>query len=254
MAIQFSALAFYAGHLCLAINQELNGELAQSISDRTLRLHWGGNAAKLINWIGLGRFDDEGIAAEFLNEIFREVICDQGIKDQAIGFGGKGIRVGQVLSPRFKDETSEGALYSANDGNENSRISGQSQNQKIIIPGEKILTVDGKVIEPYEKVLQEDLVTNDGTKNSIRIDEKKIDLAQFKMFIECINSVGIGNGLFEAGHKILLKDEDYEAIETMIGNKLSEIKRLAPGEFSLQPIFIYAVEVLLTSGLSDKIR
>ena len=69
LAVEFGAIAFYTASLLGAVDRRLGGALAQTIQSRAIRLHWGGNAAKLLNWIDFGRYDENGIASKLLNAV-----------------------------------------------------------------------------------------------------------------------------------------------------------------------------------------
>ncbi|MDQ6926519.1 MAG: hypothetical protein M3154_09820, partial [Candidatus Eremiobacteraeota bacterium] len=76
LAVEFGAIAFYTASLLGAVNERMDGELARSIATRAIKLHWGGNAAKLINWIDFGRYDESGIASKMLNALLFNALKD----------------------------------------------------------------------------------------------------------------------------------------------------------------------------------
>ncbi len=106
LAIEFGALSFYAAHLCLALDDFVNGELADRIRVNGIKLHWGGNAAKFINWIDYGRYEKDGIAAKLLNGMFINTIFDKSLAGKAF----KPAMLAQVQSPGHKDEASGGIV------------------------------------------------------------------------------------------------------------------------------------------------
>lgn len=264
LAIEFCALAFYAGHICLAIDDFTQGKSSLHIKNQGIRLHWGGNAAKFINWIDFGKYDPNGMASKLLNGMFFNAIVDPALESKAF----RPALLKQVQSPRHKDEASGGVVvmnnnreFSPNSTEESDgpvAVMDDLDDFNVFLPkqqkakmegyvvGEKI-TLKGKLVEHYNLLTKESLFTN-GLSN---IDH--IDLKQFRVFIDIMNKLGKMTGLFPEGSQIALSNSEEISIRGAIISKFDEQAAMADSKRSIQPVFILAVNHLLDI-LSNKMK
>lgn len=264
LAIEFCALSFYAGHICLAIDDFTGGKSSTHIKNQGIRLHWGGNAAKFINWIDFGKYDPNGMASKLLNGMFFNAIVDPSLESKAF----RPALLKQVQSPRHKDEASGGVVVMnnyrdrSNDSSDESETpvafnddldylnlyAPKEQKAKMegYVVGEKI-SVKGIPMEHYNLVTKEKLFSN-GVSN---IDT--IDLKQFKVFVDIMNKLGKMTGLFPEGSQIVLSNSEEISIRGAIISKFDEQAAMADSKRSIQPVFILAVNHLLDI-LSNKMK
>ncbi len=254
LAIEFGALSFYAAHLCLALDDFVNGDLAERIKMNGIKLHWGGNAAKFINWIDYGKYEKDGIASKLLNGMFINTILDKSLAGKAF----KPAMLAQVQSPGHKDEASGGIVVMDIEGYKS--VTEMSTLDEMIIDdeaepndmlgglviGEKI-SVNNKTYEHYQTINKETLFNNStslfgGT-----------DLVQLERFLYLINQVGKITGLFPEGSQITLSLEEKLAIKQRVKNDIAALARLKPDARIIEPVFIMEVKFLLDI-LSNKMR
>lgn len=253
LAIEFGALSFYAAHLCLALDDFVQGDLAERIKVNGIKLHWGGNAAKFINWIDYGRYEKDGIASKLLNGMFINTILDKTLAAKAF----KPAMLAQVQSPGHKDEASGGIVVMNIDGYQ-PEASVSAVDEMIIedepssdmlnglVIGEKIL-INNKLFEHYQTISKDMLFNNNtslfgGT-----------ELTQLERFLHLINQVGKITGLFPEGSQIVLSLEEKLAIKQRAKNDIAALARLKPGARVIEPVFIMEVKYLLDI-LSNKMR
>src|SRR5690606_13092744 len=75
--------------------------LLQMIATSGVKLHWGGNAAKLITWIDLGTYKEDGPAAKMLNAVFYQALKDLQVTPPSLA---------QLQSPGHKSEAAGGLV------------------------------------------------------------------------------------------------------------------------------------------------
>lgn len=257
IALEFGALAFYAAHLCLSMDEFLNFELSKSIKEKWFKLHWGGNAAKFINWIDYGRYEEDGIASKFLNGIFGNTIYDKNnIGERAF----RPLKLSQVQSPAHKDEASGGIAVMNNVYSEKENSTQQtdelylddieeSNNEKTLTGltlGEKV-TINGREYRHYEVI----------PKNGFFIDNRSVfnstSLQQLERFIFLVNQIGKVTGLFPEGSEISLSVEEKLIIKQRVESKLAEQAKEKNDKREIEPIFILEVKFMLDI-LSHKMR
>ncbi len=263
LAIEFGALSFYAGHLCVALDNFTDHKLAEKVNEKGINLHWGGNAAKFINWIDHGRYEEDGIASTFLNGMFGNVIADDSLGEKAFN----PIVLGQVPSPGHKAEASGGLVVMNFEaykpklnlksdqgsfskvqnsfikvGRPNDKDNGNDQgaNELLqgLILGEQI-TVNGKSYQPYEVLNKNDFFHD----NSSLFNSS--DLSQLDRFIFLVNYFGKETGLFPEGFKIELTLEDRLGIKQRLRSDMATLAALKPDQRIIEPIFIMEVNYLL---------
>jgi hypothetical protein len=103
LALEFGAIAFYAAALIGAADRTPAGRgLLQEVADNGIALHWGGNAAKFLQWIDFGQYEENGIAAKVLNAVlFNTLKTDVGLPPS---------RLAQRQSPGHKSEAAGGLV------------------------------------------------------------------------------------------------------------------------------------------------
>jgi len=276
LAIKFGALAFYAAHLCIALDDYLGKSFSKKVKENGVKLHWGGNAAKFINWIDFGRHEKNGIASKFLNSIFSNAIIDKNIGDKAF----KPAIVGQVQSPGHKDEASGGIVVmtsaiigrSGGDPGDVIRVPDEMtdiavthhQSDEIIVPdpdeedatsvkfqdslvvGEKVV-VNGQIIQHYELINKYTFFSGGNSQFSAT------ELTQLDRFVYLVNYIGKALGLFPEDSQITLSPEEKLAIKQRIRNDVAVQAAEKPGERSIEPVFIMEVRYLLDI-LSHKMK
>ncbi|MCF0060591.1 hypothetical protein MUK70_15210 [Dyadobacter chenwenxiniae] len=255
LAIEFGALSFYAAHLCLAVDEFLESGLSKRAKENIFKLHWGGNAAKFINWIDYGRYEQDGIASKFLNGIFANTIYDKSI-------GARGflpLKLGQIQSPGHKDEASGGIVVMENvpapDGQSADSPGGLilleddfSSKDRLegVILGERI-NIGGSKFEHYQVINKNDFF------NEARSVFESTELVQLERFVHLINQVGLKTGLFPEGAQINLSLEEKLSIKQRVKNELARQAQRGPDERDVEPIIILEIKYLLDI-LSHKMK
>ncbi len=266
LIIQFSALATYAAHICLVVNQQNDKRLSGNFEFNGVRLHWGGNAAKLINWIDHGKFSKDGTASGFLNRVFFRALTD-GELDKSVVFG-KINSLEQILSSGHKDEAAGGAVYSSDfslnsnnsftsNANEdfaneswdvgtynstnNSGVSfddsWENDDEKIII-GEKIYLENNETFEHFRLTSINEIISKN------KVNYLRSDLSQLNKLLYFINGYGASIGLFSKG-EFNLSPSDYREIDQVVLRDVNNLLRENESERVLEPIFIYEIQELI---------
>lgn len=247
IALEFSALAYYTGRICFAKSKILP-DLRERISD-SIRIHWGGNAAKLINWIDLGKYDKDGIASKILNALFYNGLDDkeQPIKPNAIG---------QLQSPGHKSEASGGLVVILHEKkkrhlqkvvpdfgvpgiNEYNYNEDDAEQSNGMIYGESIELRDGSQLNYGDIIHQNDLFSEDKT------TFKSTSLQELKKFVDIFNFFGIKFGLFTQDNKIRLTDDWQRTIRDQVRAAFVEMAPKESENRIIEPVFILEVKLLL---------
>ena len=255
LAIEFGALSFYAGHICLALNDHLNGEFSNKVGTSGIKLHWGGNAAKLINWIDFGKYINDGTASTFLNMMFYNAIVDEEIGKKSFA---DPYHLDQVQSPGHKDEASGGVIFIDNDLQSVTTAVSTAQKFKVGNVASKSLVPEGIVIGENVLLTAEELFHYDVVpenklfQNGIAKIERS-NLVQIKKFIFLINEIGKVTGLFPEGYQVNLTPAEYADIESEVINNLTKQAQRKPENRLFEPVFILEVRALLDK-LSHKMK
>jgi hypothetical protein len=250
IALEFGALAFYAAEVCVATNEKAN-TLLPRITDSGINLHWGGNAAKLINWIDFGKYSRTGIGSKILNAIFFNCLNDKSLGDRAV----KAKSIEQLQSPGHKSEASGGLVVMDLAGSngmgaamptfqteEYEMPDADSENQifyKGAISGENIELTD-RSVPFYMPLTNKDLFDEN---NETRF--KTTTLERLIRFVEILNFFGIKNGLFNDDTKIVLGDTEKRIIRDGVGKIFIDMERLNESQRLIEPIFITEIKLLL---------
>ncbi|CAG5002177.1 hypothetical protein DYBT9275_02828 [Dyadobacter sp. CECT 9275] len=246
LAIEFAALAFYAGHICLAIDDFSGRKLSKAVKEHGIRLHWGGNAAKFINWIDYGKYDANGIAVKFLNGMFFNALKYPLLDEER---KIKPALLVQVQSKRHKDEASGGVVLMSSDVVDNNLVDEMDdwdmyETQKVdkmegYVVGEPI-QVSERLLSHFDVISKEMLFENGNSK------VRGVKLEQFEEFIKLLNFIGKRTGLFPEGSEVKLSDINKTSIRSEIISEFGDIALLEESKRSIQPVFIMAVSRLLT--------
>ena len=247
LAIEFAALSFYAGHICLAIDDFSKGQLSTAIREHGIRLHWGGNAAKFINWIDYGKYDANGIAVKFLNGMFYNAIVNPLLDAKKII---KPALLVQVQSKRHKDEASGGVVLMNDHMVDNKEdespldewdMYGSQKEDKMegYVVGEP-MQISDRLLQHFEVISKEMLFENRASK------VRSIKLEQFDEFIKLLNFIGKRTGLFPEGSEVKLSEMNKTSIRSEIISEFGDIALLEESKRTIQPVFIMAVSRLLT--------
>lgn len=246
LTIEFAALSFYAGHICLAIDEFTKGKLANAIKEHGIRLHWGGNAAKFINWIDYGKYDANGIAAKFLTAMFKSALTNPLLEERVM----KPALLVQVQSKRHKDEASAGVVL-MNDHFAN-RVEDAPEDDDLDMYAEvNVDKMEGYVVGEPIQILGETLKHFDIISKEMLFDNrmskvKSVNLEQFDEFIKLLNFIGKRTGLFPEGSEVKLSEVNKTSIRAEIISEFGDIALLEESKRMIQPVFIMAVSRLLT--------
>lgn len=256
IALEFGALSFFAAQVCISTDERVQGGLWSRLSEAGINLHWGGNAAKLINWIDFGHFHPEGNASKILNAIFFNCLNDKALAERAV----KTKSIGQHQSPGHKSEASGGlvimedlknksqAVISANtaDEDEYSMPDGDSNGKHEyvgIICGENIELID-KSIPFFTAISDKDLFDENRTKF------KSTSLDRLMRFIEIINFFGIKYSVFTEDTKIVLSEREKQMIKDGVMKRFIKMESVASSHRLIEPIFIIEIKLLFEIILS----
>ncbi|AMR28313.1 hypothetical protein A0257_15270 [Hymenobacter psoromatis] len=249
LVVEFGALAFYAGHLALALNQFMRGSFATKVGRAGLSLHWGGNASKMLDWIDHGKFRADGLAAKFLNNLFACVVMGE-VAPEADRMLLDYDHLHQKQSAGQKNEAAGGVVVIDNmerAGGTNATakpaggfVFGQQKAKTTlegIVMGETItLTED---VPPYQPV-QADMLFEGHT--TLLQDAKQ---TQLDYFLQILNSVGQENGFLPAGEQITLSQQERMAIRNNLRNDFARLASQEPSQRVVEPVFIMEVRYLL---------
>ncbi|MCD4734645.1 MAG: hypothetical protein K8R53_01255 [Bacteroidales bacterium] len=255
IALEFAALSYYTAQLCIATDERING-LLKRISEDGICLHWGGNAAKLLNWIEFGEFDPQGkgIASKMLNSAFYYCLYDKALKDKSI----QPKSLGQLPSPRHKAEASGGLVVMnlddtwniSSDSNANSEFSldfeipdfeeGDQIIPSGIVSGENLEFTDKTEIVPfYLQVANSDFFGENRTKLV------KTTLERLTRFVNIFNFIGIKFGLFTEDTKIDMGYEEKRIIKDGVLKQFIRMQSLRESQRVIEPVFIMETKLLL---------
>ena len=249
IALEFGALSFYAAQVCVSTNEKVGGLLSRIASDG-INLHWGGNAAKLINWIDFGKYSREGIASKILNATFFKCLDDVALAEKSV----KAKSLMQLQSPGHKSEASGGLVVMnlANTKDISSSLMADDMDFHMpddnigiqshyigIVCGENIELADGN-IEFYQPILNKDLFDND---NHTKF--KATTLARLIRFVDILNFFGIKNGLFTEDTKIVLGETEKRIIRDGVRAQFIEMQKLSESQRLIEPVFVTEIKILL---------
>lgn len=265
IAIEFGALAYYAGMVCFSVGQrnvKANRSLLSEITSGGISLYWGGNAAKLLNWLDLGKYKEDGLAAFLLNALFYNCLSDKSLDNKSVAINFSNLQ--QVQSPRHKSEASGGLVVidwknlnpesliinsvSADvdeitvntDSSGNSTDNDQSVKSQVVC-GENI-QIDGVKI-PFDSIVSDQDFFQDN--QTLFSSDSILGMERLNKFITIINISGIRKGFFTEDTKIILNDQERQAIKNSISSEFLKNQSLKASERIIEPIFIMEVRYLM---------
>ena len=254
LVVEFGALAFYAGHLALALDRFLHRKFGLSVSSAGLSLHWGGNASKMLDWIDHGKFKADGIAAQFLNNLFACVVMgevapederfnlDPQFLHQKQSAGQKNEAAGGIVvidnmdraggSAAAKPAGAGGFVFGAQKA-ANTVMEGVVMGEAITLGGEHLLPY--QLLEKPNEALFRDHTTlyTDSTQT------------QLDYFLEILNQVGQNNGFIPPGEQITLSPQERMSIRNNLRNDFARLASQEPRQRNIEPVFIMEVRYLL---------
>lgn len=264
IAIEFGALAYYAGMVCFSVGTRNNKDgksLLTEISSGGISLYWGGNAAKLISWIDFGNYRENGLASFILNALFYNCLTDKSLGEQSIGI--KTNLLQQIQSPRFKSEVSGGLVAIEWDkktnqtGEKNNSSKGDDMDvdtssdsssdninqlkSNFVVCGENI-EIKGKKIPFYSIV--NDKVFFDGN-NTLFSSDSIQTTEQLSKFITIMNTIGVRKGFFTEDSKIILSEQEKQSIINKISGEFLNNQTFRSETRTIEPIFIMEVRHLM---------
>lgn len=248
LTLGFSTLAYYTATLTAATDLFLRNSPAKKddgllalIQKNGINLHWGGNAAKLINWINFGVYDRESAPSKMLNAMFYNALkqAQATVRD-----------LGQFQSPGHKHEVAGGLVVMKRRSNNGQyKEKGTSQYDKdaavletqqglaSVISGERII-LEGKELTPVDPMIMSELF--DGNKTTF----KATSLEQLMNFVDCFNQFGVRFGLFNDDQKLAITDAIKDRIQHDLKNHFIDLAAQEAGKRKLEPVFILEVKVL----------
>lgn len=251
LALGFSTLAYYTAILAVATDVFLrkNGtnsddSLLARVEKNGINLHWGGNAAKLINWVNFGVNDRESPPNLMLNAMFYN-----GLKQAEATVRN----LGQLQSPGHKNEVA-GGLVVMKRRSQNGQPRGLETTQyekeakledvqdglKGIISGETIV-LDTHEVSAIDPLVMAELFS--GNKTTF----KATTLEQLLHFVDCFNQFGVRFSLFKDDHKLVISDSIKERIQHDLKKYFLDLAAEDESKRKLEPVFIFEVKVLLES-------
>lgn len=249
IALEFGALCFYAAQVCVSTNAKVGGLLSR-ISEEGIKLHWGGNAAKLINWIDFGKYNRVGIASKVLNAIFFNCLNDKTVSDTPI----KAKAVEQLQSPGHKSEASGGLVVMELEHGSNGNGVLASTEEEYAMPGSdgiaqhfyagsvcgENIVLAGKQVRFDTPLSHKDLFTDN---NQTKFESTSLE--RLTRFVEILNFFGIKNGLFTDDTKIILGEQEKRIIRDGVGKEFIRMERINESQRLIEPVFITEIKLLL---------
>lgn len=284
LAVEFGAIAFYSASLLGAVNHRLGGALARTIESRAIRLHWGGNAAKLLNWIDFGRYDETGIASRLLNALLFNALkfdpqdgpiaVPAALLAQKQSPGHKSEAAGGLVVMRAAGQGGRGAAGPAGDdggyeipgdagaglgalgggadadfempadGGAAAASGGLSPD---VVAGENIQLTTGPV-RHVQTVSGATLFGRAGT------HFQGTSLERLGKFVEVLNYFGVRFGLFTDEAKVRLDGARRRTIADAVLTRFVDAERLPEGQRVIEPVFVTEVRLLLKDLLDERRR
>ncbi len=247
LALGFSALTYYTALLTAATDVHLRSRetdsedsLLQRIEKSGVNLHWGGNAAKLINWINFGVYDRDSIVNKMLNAMFYN-----GLKEAET----KAKNLAQRQSPGHKNEVAGGLVVMKQRQNGETPESGTDEYEKSgdaqpkdgrltgVVSGEKI-RLENKELSALEPLAMQELFEDNTT------TYQESSLEQIVRFVECFNEFGVRYGLFKDDQKLRISEKDKDHIQHEIRKYFLDLANEDESKRKIEPVFILEVKAL----------
>lgn len=248
LAVEFCALSFYTAMLTITADKKIGGSISnqegllQRVATKEIGLHWGGNAAKFINWIDFGKFDRNGIASKMLSAAYYNCLKDIEVKPNALA---------HFQSPSHKSEASGGLVVMQLDYAEGSAMFGDTGGTKSehdedsardvtssVCCGENIELIDGKIGFT-------DMISGKKLFDGNKTKFKSTSLDRLNRFVDIVNLFGLKFGLFTEDTKIKLNDAYKRTIGDTVMSEFIKAQSLPEGQRLIEPIFMMEIKVLL---------
>jgi hypothetical protein len=259
IALEFGAIVFYTASLLGAVDRtDEGGGILQQVADSGIKMHWGGNAAKLITWVDFGKYDKGGVAAKMLSGVFYQALSDLDVTV-------KPNLLGQLQSPGHKSEAAGGlvVMESSHDAAQSNifemedgagrdaddapdfEISGDETSTDGVVSGENI-QAEGHDVAFVDSVSEHTLFENDRT----RFDETSLD--RLERFTEIFNTFGVRFGLFSEDMRIPLSESTRIHIADSVKGTFTEMQSKKAGSRHVEPIFVMEMKELLDLMISNR--
>ncbi len=256
LAVEFGSIAFYTGTLLAAANQlpNVDGAIAREVQENGVKLHWGGNAAKMLRWIDYGHFTDDGVASRMLRAVLRNSLADATIDSSASNVGNK-------ESPKHKSEVAAGLIVWNNvredkpagrgssvpsaavdddlTPNAGARAMSIGQGTSSIVMGDVVDTDQGLL--PFDRPISiSQLFPADGVTSV-----KGITMERMTRFLEVINHIGLKTGVIDEGKQVELGEQFRIHIRQQIRGQFLSMAGVAAASRVVEPVFIAEIKSLL---------
>ncbi len=250
IALQFGALAFYAGTIIGAVGRHgVATNLASLVREGGISLHWGGNAGQLVTWIDHGRYSPDGLAAQFLNGLVHYALIDAETP------AGGGL-LQQAQSPAPKSESAYGAPHFNGSPDtmgivKNAGVAyvladepdGAPSEARIegVIAGENFTLLGTAEPVGFRDVISDGVMfTPDG---STRFDKSSGD--RIRRFIDLYNRLGNQLGLVTAATKAPDDAVTMQQITGAVRSRYQSMQGWSEEKRSVEPVFITEVRELI---------
>jgi hypothetical protein len=259
LAIEFGAITFYTATVVGGVSGLPESHsatcapgcsLESQIERNGLKIHWGGTASKMLQWIG--RLDNDGTLG-FLGAILFNALGDAFSKELDVDLGNP-------QSPRYKDEVAGGLIVWNNFRRkqsaaqtkyktvpkEGSAAGAVGDGPDRIFLGEAIVTDSGR-IEHNQSVLAADLFPRAG--GTIL---REVTLERLARFVDIVNFVGTDSGILNAGNRLELTKDLRRQIAGQVREQWLNLALKPDQERSIEPVFISEVKALLEALSHDR--
>lgn len=258
IALEFSALSFFAAMVCVLTDEKIkktgripeHNTLLNRIASEGIKLHWGGNAAKLINWIDFGKYDRNGVAQRLLNGVFYNCLNDKVLGEKSI----KAKQLQQLQSPGHKSEASGGLVVMNLDDQRHDDTAISNEMDQYAMPDEDEFDAGfthGMICGENIQLINRDLQFYEHVTKKTFFDDnnrtlfKATSLDRLFRFINIINFLGLKNGLFTEETKIVLSENEQRIIKDGVRKEFIRMQSLKPDARLIEPIFITEIKLLL---------
>lgn len=255
LAVHFGAVAFYTGALLGAANERLSGQVAEEVREHGVTLHWGGNAAKFVNWIDSGRPSEDGVASQLLNALLFNSLGDVGIELDEVP-------PAQKQSPGHKSEAAGGLVVIRS-----TRDLRASANNRAVTASPKGMygmkpamdEEDGGVFRGAGIISGENIELTTGPVGHLGAltEQSLFDQHQTRFvrtrgerlarFVEVINYFAVEFGLLTDDTRIVLDGHRsyHTEITKRVRGRFRHAETLGAGHRLVEPVFVQEVKLLL---------
>ncbi len=240
IALEFGGIAYYCGLMTGVANQQSNGNLGKRILSMGISLYWGGNGARLLNWLDSGKYNPEGIACGLLGNVFAHALIKTGIEIEDLD------KFGYFESPSHKDEVAGGIVIQRPQTFSNTIAAptkklvsvGPAATSDGIIHGENLTLLDGRSKESLARINEKDIY---GDAQQCMVSD--IELSNLQHCVDIINTFAVETGIYK--HSLTIDFEQYRTklLRNIMGALIAEAAKKS-GERTMEPVFIIGVREL----------